>query len=57
VHACQLVYFRALDFEFLTKKMGFSVPEIMGFNYQMTRKLKGPLDPSDIMSPGIAFLD
>lgn len=34
-----------------------SVPQIMGVNYQVARRLKELLDPLNIMAPGIAFLD
>ena len=33
-----------------------SLPKIMGTNYDVARKLKSILDPENIMSPGIAFL-
>ena len=32
------------------------LPKIMGTNYDVARKLKSLLDPENIMSPGIAFL-
>jgi FAD/FMN-containing dehydrogenase len=32
------------------------LPKIMETNYDVTRKLKSLLDPVNIMSPGIAFL-
>jgi glycolate oxidase len=34
-----------------------SLPHLMGTNYQLSRRLKEMLDPLNIMSPGIAFLD
>jgi FAD/FMN-containing dehydrogenase len=32
------------------------LPKIMGTNYDVTRKFKSLLDPENIMSPGIIFL-
>ncbi len=34
-----------------------SIPELMGTNYEVARKLKTALDPLNIMAPGIGFLD
>jgi FAD/FMN-containing dehydrogenase len=32
------------------------LPKFMGTNYEVARKLKSLLDPENIMSPGITFL-